>query len=34
MKRFLMVLALHQLRDAGLYGYSDSRNPDGVALGY
>ena len=23
-----------QLRDAGLYGYSDPRNPDGAALGY
>ena len=34
MKRFLMVSVLHQLRDAGLYGYFDSRNPDGAALGY
>ena len=33
MKHFLMVLALHQLRDAGLYGYSDQRNSDGAAQG-
>ena len=23
-----------QLRDDGLYGYSDPRNPDGATLGY